>query len=262
VKLRNTFMQICTLVCLGALLTSCASSISHKKLDPAQQTKLAYIHYQLGLDALGKEGMLPKAFDELMESNAILPNQAHVMDALAYAWLLRGNLKKSESYYVKAIQYGASASIYNNYASLLNRLEHYLQAEKIARKALDDPRYPNQDLAFINLGNALLGQEKYQEAIKVFQQAKLFNVSNSLPNDRIAYTYYKQDKLREARLLYEAIIRKQHGNRDAVEGLIAVLNKQHDNNRARAVLNEYAQQAASPLDKAWALNQLDRLDRP
>jgi len=255
-------MQILTFICLSILLASCASSISQKELNPDQQVKLAHIHYQLGIDALGKEGMLPKAFDELMESNTIRPNQAHVMDALAYAWLLRGDLKKSESYYVKAIQYGASASIYNNYASLLNRLEHYPKAEKNARKALDDPRYPNQDLAFINLGNAMLGQHKYPQAIKAFQQAKLFNASNVLADYRIAYTYDKQDKLREARLLYEALIRKQQGDRNAVEGLISVLNKQHDSNRARTVLNEFSQQAASPLDKAWALNQLDRLDRP
>jgi len=261
VKLRNTFTQICSLVCLSILLSSCASN-PHQEIDANKRDKLAYIHYQLGIDALGKEGMLPKAFDELMESDTILPKQAHVLDALAYAWLLRGDLKKSESYYLKALQHGASASIYNNYASLLNRLEQYPQAEKNARKALDDPRYPNQDLAFINLGNALLGKHQYPEAIKAFQQAKLFNASNALPDYRIAYTYYKQDKLREARLLYEALIRKQQGNRNAVEGLISVLNKQHDSNRARVILNAFAQQATSPLDKAWALNQLDRLDRP
>ncbi len=261
-KPHNTFTHIYTLVCLSILLVSCATSTPHKELGADQQAKLAHLHYQLGIDALGKEGMLPKAFDELMESDTIQPKQAHVMDALAYAWLLRGDLKKAEFYYIKALQYGARASIYNNYASLLNRLEHHTKAEKNARKALDDPRYPNQDLAFINLGNALLGQKKFPEAIIAFQQAKLFNAANTLPDYRIAYTYYKQDKLREAGLLYEALLRKKPDNRNAVEGLISVLNKQHDDNRARTVLNTFAQQTASPLDRAWALDQRDRLDRP
>jgi len=242
-------------------MAACATT-PRSTMDADTQEKLAHIHYQLGIDALGKEGMLPKAFDELMKSNTIQPNQPHVLDALAYAWLLRGDLKKSESYYIQALQYGPRASIYNNYASLLNRLELYKKAEQNARHALDDPRYPNQDLAFINLGNALLGQLKYPEAIKNFQQAKLFNPSNALSDYRIAYTYFKQNKLREARLLYEALIRKQAGNRNAVEGMLAVLDKQHDNPQARAVLNAFAQQTSSPLDKAWALNQIKRLDRP
>ena len=35
------------------------------------------------------------------------------------------------------------------------------------------PRYPNQDLAFINLGDALLGQEKLDEAIRSYGQAPI-----------------------------------------------------------------------------------------
>lgn len=241
-------------------LSSCANS-RHQQIDPDKRQKLAHIHYQIGVDAISKEGMLPKAFEELMESNAILPNQPHVLDMLAYAWLLRGDLKKSESYYIKALKYGDNASIHNNYASLLNRQEEYKKAEKNARKALDDPRYSNQDLAFINLGNALLGQKNFPEAIQAFQQAKLFNPSSALPDLRVADAFYQQNKLPEARLLYETIINQQQDSRNAAEGLLAVLLKQDDNKKARKMLALFSQRTSSTKDKTWALNQLDRLDR-
>ncbi|MDQ6969849.1 MAG: hypothetical protein Q9M16_05020 [Mariprofundus sp.] len=247
------------LLCTG--ITACASSEKRPALDDAKLEKLAHIHYQLGVDALGKEGMLPKAFDELMESNDILPNQAHVLDALAYAWLLRGNLKKSEANYLKALKYGASASIYNNYANLLNRLKRFDEAEKSARQALDDPRYPNQDLAFINLGNALLGQQQFAAASQAFQQAKLFNGNNTMAELRLAESYYQQHKLREARWLYEKLIRQQHSNRAAVEGLLAVLNKLHDTQQSRLLLKQFARDTSSLRDKAWALDQVDRLNQ-
>jgi len=255
-RLFRTLLML--LLCTG--ITACASSEKRPALDDAKMEKLAHIHYQLGVDALGKEGMLPKAFDELMESNDILPNQAHVLDALAYAWLLRGNLKKSEANYLKALKYGASASIYNNYANLLNRLKRFDEAEKSARQALDDPRYPNQDLAFINLGNALLGQQKFAAASQAFQQAKLFNSNNILADLRLAESYYQQHKLREARWLYEMLIRQQHSNRAAVEGLLAVLNKQHATQQSRLLLKKFARDTNSLRDKAWALDQVNRLD--
>ncbi len=240
-------------------LTACATA---GKVDHAdKQAKLANIHYQLGIDALGKQGMLPKAFDELMKSNEILPNRPEVLDALAYAWLLRGDMKKSEAFYLRAIHHGAGAATFNNYANLLNRMKRYPDAEKTVRKALADPRYPNQDLAFINLGDALLGQQKYDDAIKAYLQARVFNPDSTLVNIRLAHAYFKYGKLQESRALYEIIIRKQPENRQAVEGLISVLEQQNDAAAARQILSRFShQQTVSPLDRAWALRELDRIN--
>jgi len=246
-------------VLISMLLAACASS-QQQSIDADKQSKLAHIHYQLGVDALGKEGMLPKAFVELMESNAIRANQPHVLDALAYAWLLRGDFKRSEAYYLKALKYGAAANIYNNYANLLNRTQRFQAAETYARKALDDPRYPNQDMAFINLGNALSGQKKFLPAMQAFQQAKLFNASNLLADFRLADVYAQQGKLHEARALYQMVVAQQPDNRNGVEALLVVLHQQHDSRQAQIILQQFHRQTSSALDKAWALSELDKLD--
>jgi Tfp pilus assembly protein PilF len=259
VIIHQPLRYVLAILLFSIALSACSSSSHRPPLDSSKLERLAHIHYQLGIDALGKTGMLPKAFDELMESDSILPNQPYVLDALAYAWLLRGDLNKSEASYRKALKYGDAASIHNNYANLLNRLKRFNEAEQSARKALDDPRYPNQDLAFINLGNALLGQLKFPEAKRAFQQAKLFNPNNRMADLRLADTYFQQNKPRESRLLYEMLIRQQPNNRSAVEGLLAVLKKQHNTRQSQIVLQQFSQHAASAENKAWALDRLNNI---
>lgn len=241
------------------ILSACSTAV--KIDDPGKQAKLANIHYRLGVDALGKQGMLPKAFQELMKSDNILPDQPEVLDALAYAWLLRDDMKKSESYYLRAIRHHAGAATFNNYANLLNRLKRFPEAEKAAHQALDDPRYPHQDLAFINLGDALLGQNKFDAAIQAYHQAQVFNADSAMPNFKLAHAYSIHGKLREARILYAMLVRKQQDNRSAVEGLVTVLNQQHNSTAAIQVLNRFSKLTRSPMDKAWAMNELDRLQK-
>ncbi len=251
-------MNIRTGIILLLLMALSACTTATGVNDSDKQARLANIHYRLGIDALGKQGMLPKAFHELIESNELRPDQPEVLDALAYAWLLRGDMKKSETFYLRAIRNNASAATYSNYANLLNHLSRYEEAEKAARKALDDPRYPNQDLAFINLGDALLGQKKLQPAITAYQEAMVFNPNNDIINLRMARAYTRQGKLNHARVLYETFLIKQQNNRAAVEGLLAVLDQQQDSHAARLALHQFIRYATAPLDKAWAQTELER----
>ena len=77
---------VVTLILLisGALLLSGCQSAASKAYDE-NEIKRAKSHYNLGLDAINKN-QLPKAFDELMQSDAINPNQPEVLDLLAYSW--------------------------------------------------------------------------------------------------------------------------------------------------------------------------------
>jgi len=244
------------LICLLSItLAACAGNQKQIKHDD----KLADTHYRLGLDALSKEGMLPKAFEELMKSNALHPNRPEVLDALAYAWLLRGDMKNSELFYKRALKHNAGSATMNNYANLLNRLERFVEAESMARNALDDPRYPNQDLAFINLGDALLGQKKSAQAIRAYQQAQIFSPGNMLPEIKMANAYAQENRLHEARLLYQALYSKNNNSRAIVEGMLDVLKKQGSTAQARQLLNEFQHNATNTLDKAWAMSELEQL---
>lgn len=254
----NVFKLSLLLVTIS-LLAGCGGK-SVKEIEKQQQ--LAHIHYRLGLDALNKKGMLPKAFDELMQSDALNPNQPIVLDALAYAWLLRNNLKKSESFYKKSLKYGAGAATRNNYANLLNKMQRFPEAETMARKALDDPRYPKQDLAYINLGNAMLGQRKTDAAIQAYRQAQLFNPDSRLPQLKLAEAYVVDNRLNEAKMLYQALYNSNNKNRTIVEAMVNIHKQQNNIAEAKQLLIEFgSDNAAAPMEKAWAMDMLERLKR-
>jgi len=246
--------KILLLISLALLLGAC----SGKQLSDEKQQKLAKLHYQMGIDALSK-GLLPKAFKELIESNKIQPDQYEVEDALAYAWRLRGDLEKAEGFYKKALAHGGVASTQNNYGSLLIQMKRYKEAEAVLRKALEDPRYPNQDLLFINLGDALLEQGQFNDAIKAYRKAQIFRPNELVPKIREADAYMRFNRTNYARALYETLLRKNPGNRALVQGLLDVLKKQNDLPAARSLLNSFRQDTANPLDKAWASDELEKI---
>jgi len=236
-------------------LTACVTT-SPKEMQ--RQQKLAHLHYQIGVDALGK-GLLPKAFEELIASNKMRPHQPEVLDAIAYAWLLRSDLKKSEHYYKKALHYGAGSATQNNYANLLNKQQRYPEAEKAARIALNDPRYPNQELALVNLGNALIGQKRYADAITAMKQAVQFNPDSNLARIRLADSYAFAGQKEEAKALFASILQTEPDNRAAVEGLVQILIQQQQQHAAYNKLYQLSQHSKSITDRAWALKRMEAL---
>jgi len=250
----STLMRFTLAVAL--LLTGCAGG---KKVSDAQLEKQAQIHYELGIDALNK-GLLPKAFDELMQSDAAKPNQAEVLDALAYCWRLRGDLDKADKMYRKALRIDSrSPATHNNYASLLLQMKRYPDAEKEARKALEDPRYPNQHLAYMILGDALLEQDHFNEAIDAYRRAGSFIPGDPLPQLKEAEAYVRYDRLNYAEALLSSLLREQPDSRDAVEMLVNLQRKQGNLPSARQTLQSFVNKARNELDRAWAKDELDKL---
>lgn len=247
------FRVVMLMTAISLMPAGCASNGRH--FTDEQLQKQAEIHFELGIDALNK-GLLPKAFDELIQADNIQPNQPKVLDALAYAWRLRGDLEKAEKYYQKALRAGSRAATHNNYANLLVQMKRYKQAERHARKALEDPRYPNQHLAFLNLGDALLGQGKFNDAIIAYQQAAKLRPNDLLPPLKEATAYLQYDRPNYSRAILEDLRRKFPDNRMVTEKLVELLKQQHDLPAARAVLQSFQARSKSPLDRAWASDEL------
>jgi len=252
--IRHIFVAF---ICIS-LLISCQTT--GNKIDPDRKSKQAKLHYQIGLDSL-QRGQLPKAFDELMQSNELEPNQGATLGALAYAWRLQGSTEKSESFYKQAIAVAGNSSIYTNYGSLLISLQRYKEAETILHKALEDPRYRKQYLALILLGDSLAGQNKPDEAIKNYRKAAMMNPNQSLSGIKEAQVYTKMGRLNYAQALYETMLRKEPSLRPALEGLIELLVKRSNIDAARKQLAQYLEKEKNPLNRAWASDELLRLGR-
>ncbi len=234
-------------------LSACQSDAS-KRLDE-DATKRAHLHYQLGLDALHK-GTVPKAFEELYISDKIKPNQPDTLDAIAYAWRLRGDNKKAEQFYKKAIKADAGSSTYNNYGSLLNELGKYDDAIKNLTIALEDPRYRNQSLVFVNLGDAYMGKGNLEEAVKAYRKAKLLSPAWTYPELREAAAYTTFHRPNYAQALYETILRREPANQPALAELIALLKGKGQDNLLRTYIRAFIKANPDKLQQAWAKDEL------
>jgi len=237
-------------------LPACSNLVS--PANPDRQTKRVDIHYQLGIDALNK-GNLPKAFDELLRAESMDPARSDVLDALGYAWRLRGNLDKANAYYHRALENHPSSATYNNYGGLMLQMNKPKTAEEYFHKALDNPRYRHPDIAYINLGDALLMQKRFNEAIAAYRQARILNPLQETSRIREARAYVRYGRTIFAKALYETILRDKPGNRQALEGLLGLLRKEGNTPEIRKQLEHFQQLTSNPLAKAWAEEEIKRL---
>lgn len=252
-------VRILALLLIPLLLVGCGNN--KRPLDPNDPIEnKAKLRYEIGIDALYK-GQLPKAFAELMEADRLTPNRPEILDAIGYAWRLHGNTAKAEESYRKAMANSPSPATHNNYGSLLLQMKRPVDAEAQFRLALEDPRYPNQDMAYINLGDALLMQNRADDAIAAYRQARLLNPDQDISLLHEAQAYQKSDRPHYARALYETLLRKVPNSRPVLEGLIPLLRQQGEVVKARQLLTDYLEQASDPLEQAWAKDELYRLKR-
>lgn len=241
------------------LLTGCSGA---NKPSEEQQQKRVKLHYRIALDALHKN-QLPKAFEELMYAEKIDPNQPEVLDALAYAWRLRGNHQKAEAYYKRAIRAGAGSSSHTNYGSLLVEMGRFEEAKIHLQKALEDPRYHGQHIAYVLLGDAFLGLKEYEKAIDAYRNAGRLNPNQTLTRIKEARVFAASNRLNFAQALFESVLRQEPANRTALEGLLEILKTRNNYAAARTQLQNYiSRPAVSDLDRAWATDELVKLRHP
>lgn len=251
-------LNICLTIALLFGLSSCQSQ-SEKRLDE-NADKRAKLQYQLGLDALHKQ-LIPKAFDHLYTSDKIRPNQPETLDAIAYAWRLRGDNKKAEVFYKRAINHGAGSATYNNYGNLLVELKQYDKAIENFNLALEDPRYRNQELVFVNMGDAYVGLNNLEKAVQSYRKAGMLSKGWTYPQLKEAEAYAKFNRPNYAQALYETILRKEPSNQEALRKLIVLLREKHENILLRQYIQNFIDATSEPLQRAWAKDELIKLDK-
>jgi len=255
---RNTSVLALAITAL-MLLGGCSAS---NKPSDEDQIKRAKLHYQLGLDALNKN-RLPKAFEEFMLAEEIDPNQPDVLEMLGYAWRVRGDLDKAEAYYKRAIRAGGGSRAMNNYGNLLIQMKKFKEAKIQLKKALEDPRYRNQFMAYINLGDAYLGLNQFDEAIRTYRIAGSFSIKQTLSRIKEAEAHVAYNQLNYAQALYEEMFKEDPTDRAVIDGLVNVLKLQNDRTTARQYLAKFLEQpSVSKTDRAWATDAMMKLNRP
>ena len=243
---------------LGLLATGCSAG---RDRDDALRIKQAHIHYEMGIDALRK-GNIPIAFRELMRAQSYQPNDAEILAALALAWRYRGDLKRSRALYERALAIHPTPAMHNNYGSLLLQMGDPKGAEKQFRIALDDPRYPRQELAFINLGDALTAQRRFDQAINAYRQATMINPRQTISILREAAAFVASGRKPYAEALLLTTLRRRPALKEAVAAVLPLLREHHATREALALLARYRRAVGSrPEEEGWAREMEKRVRR-
>jgi len=250
-------VRFTTPLLLLALLAGCQSSAEKKQIEDDRDKRAAF-HYRLGIDALHK-GLLPKAFEELILSDKIAPDNPETLDAIAYAWRVRGDTRQAKKYYERALDHDAGSATRNNYGSLLIQMGEYKKAIKQLEIALEDPRYRSQALAFVNLGDAYSGLANLEEAVKSYRKAQMLSPNWSHPQLREAAVYAEFNRPNYAQALYETILRKEPNNQQALVGLIALLKGKGKKKLVAAYIKKFIDLTSDEMVKAWAKDELENL---
>ena len=108
----------------------------------------------------------------------------------------------------------------------------------------------------------MLAQERFDEAIASYKQARLLNPRQELSRLKEAQAYEQNGQKHYAKALYEAILRERPGNRQAMQGLLALLKDSGSLTEAGRSLRKFEKHSTSPEDTSWAQNELQRLFRP
>ncbi|MDX8389485.1 MAG: tetratricopeptide repeat protein [Mariprofundaceae bacterium] len=241
---------------LITLLASCAGN------NPSRDeiAKQADVQYKIGVHAM-QNNDLPKAFSALLKAEKLDSTRSDILDALAYAWRLRGDYKKAETYYLRALRHSPSPLTYNNYGTLLLELKRYADAERIIHIALEDPRYRYPAIAFVDLGDALLGQDRTDEAIQAYRKASRLRSKWIQPQLKEAAVYILEQRYAYAQALYETILRKEPTHRDAMESLLALLKNNGDITEAKNYLLHFRDKTSSTDDRLWSAQALRTIQR-
>ncbi len=238
-------------------LSSCQSTPSSTPHDAAHR---AHLHYQLGLEAL-HQNMLPKAFSELIQANDLLPDQPETLDALAYAWRMRGDFEQSERLYQQAISHHPDSAIYNNYANLLLEMKRYDDAKVQLDIALNDPTYAHQDIAYTNLGDVLIGmgqrgaaQHAYQIAINIEPQQRSARL-------KLARSFIEQGDKSSALTQYMYLLKQAPADMEPLQEIVVLLKQQQHWQQLRTLLRHAQQEPIASHDMAWIEDELTSLER-
>ncbi|MDQ6979322.1 MAG: tetratricopeptide repeat protein [Mariprofundaceae bacterium] len=243
-------IRLCLCLLMVAVLAACVNpAILEKK------KKRSSAHFNIGMDAL-RSNHIAKAFDELMEANNILPHQPLVLDSLANAWRIKGDYVKAEFYFKEALKYGDIPSIHTNYASLLVQLQRFTEAKEQISITLQDPRYPKQDIAYILLGDALVGEGALDEGIQAYRRAGKINPRQIDSRLREGSVYVNSGRYSFAVALYETMLREYPDHRATLEGLLPLLFQQGETETAHHYLLVFQSKSTNEADRTWALNQL------
>ncbi len=196
--------KVFLLVLISLTIISCNSTKNKFSINNKEQARLLKERALI----LYKAGELPGAYKEALIANKIDPKDPEIYNLLGLIELKQKNYKEALIYFKNAIK------IDKNYSESLNNIGSiYLIEGKIDKaiqyfkKALNNPLYQNNYIAFTNLAYAFYLKGDHNKALDYLDKALHYN-----PRYYLAYFYrglmlFNQGKWKEALLYFKRAVR-------------------------------------------------------
>lgn len=135
-----------------------------------EEIKKANGYYQEGLANLETDRQ--KAFVAFQRSVLINPRHKEAHYYLGHLYAIQGKFKEAEKEFVKVLRIDPQYSEAQNYlGQVLEREGRWQEAIEAYNQALSNPLYATPDLAWFNLGRALMHQGQIDAAVRAFEDA-------------------------------------------------------------------------------------------
>lgn len=185
---------------LAAVVLVCSLAVAGCKHVPTDKERQgAEIHFQLGV-AAQNEGKIQEALSEYEEAMRLDPYHPEVHNA--YALLLQFSFKKQElaiEHYKKAIEYRPEYSeAKTNLGNVYVDQGKYDEAIKLYEQALNDMRYPTPYIAQGNLGWAQYKKGDVKGAVENIKSAVTTNPKFCLGYKNLGIIYDAQNQTDDA----------------------------------------------------------------
>src|SRR5579884_3143988 len=177
--------------CLAALLATVlpvvAGCASEEKLQKAKG------YYQEGLANIDTDRQ--QAFVSFQKALQVNPKHKESHYSLGHLYALQGKYPQAEEEFRAALQVDPDYAEAHNYlGQVLERQNHWDEAVREYRRALNNPLYGTPDLAWFNLGRALVHEGDLKGAAQAFEDALLITPASVPPaaiNLELARVYGK-----------------------------------------------------------------------
>lgn len=194
---RTIRLGISMAICIA--IAACGPTLEERK-------KRAETQYEIGVAELNS-GNLPAAFEALTSAKSIYENDPRFYNGLGLIYLQQRQYDEAVREFTQALQIdGNFTEARNNLGTTYAQMQKWDEAIVQFRETVNDPFYRTPELAYYNLGVALMEKGELIEAVKELHTAVQLRPGFSRALDKYGVALFRLNRIQEAMKQFQKAI--------------------------------------------------------
>jgi type IV pilus assembly protein PilF len=189
--MRRAVRLGCIGIAVCMVFAACGPTLEERK-------KRAETQYEIGVAELNN-GNLTEAFEALQAAKNIYDNDPRFYNGLGLIYLQQRQYDEAVEAFTKTLQIdGNFTEARNNLGTTYAQMRKWDEAIVQFREAVNDPFYRTPELAYYNLGSALMEKGELIEAVKELHMAVELRPDFSRALDKYGVSLFRLNRVQEA----------------------------------------------------------------